>query len=148
MRCASCSSLTDSRPAMTSEWPPMNFVAEVMLMSAPMSKGRWYRNVMMLLSTATRAPASCAASVSLCRSHTCMRGLVGDSSMTSLVLPGLSALRRTLQQACSGHSTGRWQLHSILPNSSSQGRAGLQHACQSALNCLDRRPDSFDWFIV
>lgn len=51
----------------------------------------------MLLSTATRAPASWAAFVKSCRSQTCMRGLVGDSNMTSLVFPGLNAFLKDLQ---------------------------------------------------
>ena len=32
-------SLTDKMPPVMSEWPPMNFVADVMLMSAPNASG-------------------------------------------------------------------------------------------------------------
>ena len=88
---ASLSSLTASTPAMTSEWPPMNFVADVMLTSTPMSSGLWYRNVRMLLSATDIAPASWAIWVRAFRSQTCILGLVGDSNMRSLVFPGFIA---------------------------------------------------------
>ncbi len=44
-----------------------------------------------LLSTQQMAPASCAMAASAVMSHTCMRGLVGDSTMTSAVRPGCTA---------------------------------------------------------
>ncbi len=62
---------TDSTPQVTSLWPPMNLVPEIMLMSAPSSSGRWNMGDMKLLSTRQMAPAAWAISASALMSHTC-----------------------------------------------------------------------------
>ena len=54
---ANSGSLTDRIPAVMSECPPMNFVPDVMLMSAPSASGCWNTGAKMLLSTTTIAPA-------------------------------------------------------------------------------------------
>lgn len=79
-------------------------------MSAPSASGDWCI-AMMLLSTMTNAPACGSLSQELYRhqiptswaiwlmarmSHTCMRGLVGDSRKTNLVTPGRMAARTAL----------------------------------------------------
>lgn len=44
-----------------------------------------------------QSPTSWAMAVRVVMSQICMRGLVGDSSITSFVLPGISAPRNALQ---------------------------------------------------
>lgn len=96
MRLASSAPLTLSSPSVMSPWPPTNLVPEVMLMSAPRSSGRWNTGAMMLLSTHVMAPAARAMAAMAAMSQICMRGLVGDSTMTSLVRPGWMAARTAL----------------------------------------------------
>ena len=76
---------------MTSEWPPTNFVADVIETSAPSSSGDWKTGVRMLLSTSEMAPALLASAQSRRMSATCILGFVGDSSMSSETGLGLEA---------------------------------------------------------
>ena len=54
-------SLVTTAPPIRSEWPPMYFVTLCTTASAPSSSGRCSAGVANVLSTTTRAPASCAA---------------------------------------------------------------------------------------
>ena len=92
-----------SAPASTSEWPFRYFVAECMTMSAPCSSGRVSTGVAQVESTASLAPASCAASAAAAISVTPHIGLDGVSIQTSLVLPGRMAARSALASSASAN---------------------------------------------
>ena len=66
-------------PPVTSDWPLMNFVALVMQISAPSSRGFWNTGAIIELSTHTRAPFLCAMAAMDSISVICRRGFVGDS---------------------------------------------------------------------
>ena len=62
-------------PPIEVPWPPRNFVAEWMTMSAPCSSGRHRYGVASVESTTSGTPASCATSASASRSATVPAGL-------------------------------------------------------------------------
>ena len=74
-----------------SEWPPRYFVVEWTTMSAPSSSGRWRYGVAKVLSTATTAPAACAASATARMSTTFSSGFVGVSSQTRRVRSSIAS---------------------------------------------------------
>ena len=75
-----------SAPALTRPCPSRNLVPECMTMSAPNFTGCCSAGEHMQLSTASKAPASCAMSARAWMSHTSVSGLVGVSANSSLVV--------------------------------------------------------------
>ena len=93
-------SLVTIAPPIRSEWPPMYFVTLCTTASAPSSSGRWSTGVANVLSTTTRAPASCAIAATAGRSTILSIGFDGVSTHTSLVL-GRIAVRSAVASAMS-----------------------------------------------
>ena len=83
----SSSSAVTSAPASTSECPLSCLVAECITRSAPCSRGRVSTGVGTVLSTAKRAPASCAICAAARRSVMTPPGLAGVSVETMRVSP-------------------------------------------------------------
>ena len=96
-----------SAPATTSLWPFRYLVAECITRSAPSAIGRVSTGVATVLSTASRAPASCASSAAAAMSVIAQVGLAGVSIQTSLVLPGRSAAAIASRSLASTRSTTR-----------------------------------------
>ncbi len=85
---ASSRSRTTSAPPTTSEWPPQYLVVECTTTSAPSASGCWRYGDAKVLSTTSRAPASCATAASVSMSPMLSSGLVGVSIQTILRLRG------------------------------------------------------------
>lgn len=81
-------------PPMVVPWPPRNFVAEWMMMSAPCSNGRMRYGVAIVLSTMSGTPDSCATSDTRRMSSTLIFGLPMVSAKKSLVF-GRTARRHS-----------------------------------------------------
>ena len=82
-RSASAGSFVATKPPTTSEWPPRYFVVECTTRSAPSESGCWRYGVANVLSTASSAPAACAASAARRMSTTLRSGFDGVSTQTS-----------------------------------------------------------------
>mmetsp|Transcript_8474 Transcript_8474/g.26489 ORF Transcript_8474/g.26489 Transcript_8474/m.26489 type:complete len:205 (-) Transcript_8474:439-1053(-) len=74
---------TQTTPAIVSEWPQTNFVAECTTMSAPSANGFCSSGDMSVLSTSINAPCFLQTRARPRRSQTRCMGFVGDSTMTS-----------------------------------------------------------------
>ena len=106
MRCQKSSLRAVTRaPATTSLWPFRYLVAECITRSAPSAIGRVSTGVATVLSTASRAPASCASFAAAAMSVIAQVGLAGVSIQTSLVVPGRSAAAIASRSLASTRST-------------------------------------------
>ena len=91
--------LAHSAPAITRPWPSKYLVAECSTTSAPKRMGFCSAGLQKQLSTTSSAPPSWAMSASAWMSHTSVKGLVGVSAISSLVL-GRMALFHSVTSVC------------------------------------------------
>mmetsp|Transcript_7243 Transcript_7243/g.18421 ORF Transcript_7243/g.18421 Transcript_7243/m.18421 type:complete len:306 (-) Transcript_7243:438-1355(-) len=83
--------LSITMPPMPVPWPPIHFVRELMMMSAPCSKGLHRYGVEKVLSTMSGMPKSCATAEMASRSQISSAGLDTVSQNTARVLSLMAA---------------------------------------------------------